>query len=33
LIIRNKEVERAKLAIAKDEEQLSKLTNEEKSLT
>lgn len=32
LIIRNKEVEKAKLAIAKDEEELSKLTNEEKSL-
>ncbi|XP_078162486.1 calmodulin-binding protein isoform X2 [Carex rostrata] len=32
LIMRNKEVEKAKLAIAKDEEELSKLTNEEKSL-
>lgn len=32
VIIRNKEVEKAKLAIAKEEEELSKLKNEEKSL-
>lgn len=32
IIIRNKEVEKAKLAIAKEEEELSKLKNEEKSL-
>jgi protein kinase C substrate 80K-H len=32
VIIRNKEIEKAKLAIAKEEEELSKLKNEEKSL-
>jgi cell division protein FtsB len=31
-IIRNKEIEKAKLSIAKEEEELSKLKNEEKSL-